>query len=238
MDRKSALLSLFDPAGLGLEIGPSFNPLFPKSEGYDVEILDHLPADQLRVKYAGVTAGVDRIEEVDYVWSGEPLSELIGSVNRYSYIVASHVIEHTTDLLGFLIECEKLLQPSGVLVLAIPDKRFAFDVLRPRASVGDVLQAYLDQRTIHSPGKIFDEVAYNVLRAGQPSWPRTANGKLEFCLIAVRESRIRCSPGSAFFCRHSRLAVYPIGFSPDDRRSLRLSFFGAARESVSRRRCS
>jgi hypothetical protein len=109
----------------------------PKSEGYEVEILDHLPADQLRTKYAGVPR-LDRIEEVDYVWTGEALSELIGAVSRYSYIVASHVIEHTTDLLGFLVECEKLLRPEGVLVLTVPDKRFAFDVLRPCTSVGDI----------------------------------------------------------------------------------------------------
>jgi hypothetical protein len=55
---------------------------------------------------------------------------------RYSYIVASHVIEHTTDLLGFLVESEKRPRPEGVLVLTVPDKRFAFDVLRhARASV-------------------------------------------------------------------------------------------------------
>jgi hypothetical protein len=179
MDRKSTLLSLFEPVGPGLEIGPSFNPLLPKSEGYEGEILDHLPAAQLRTKYAGVP-GVDRIEEVDYVWTGEALSELIGAVSRYSYIVASHVIEHTVDLLGFLVECEKLLRPEGVLVLTVPDKRFAFDVLRPCTSVGDILQAYLDRPSRHAPGKVFDEVAYNVLRAGQLAWPRAADGELRF----------------------------------------------------------
>ena len=179
MDRKSSLLSLFEPVGPGLEIGPSFNPLLPKSEGYEVEILDHLPADQLRTKYSGVP-GADRIEEVDYVWTGEALSELIGAVSRYSYIVASHVIEHTTDLLGFLVECEKLLRPEGVLVLTVPDKRFGFDVLRPCTSVGDILQAHVERKSTHAPGKIFDEVAYNVLRAGQLAWSRSANGELRF----------------------------------------------------------
>jgi hypothetical protein len=33
-----------DLTGLGLEIGPSYNPLLPKSEGYRVRTADHLDA--------------------------------------------------------------------------------------------------------------------------------------------------------------------------------------------------
>lgn len=179
MDRRKALFSLFQPAGLGLEIGPSFNPLLPKAEGYAIEILDHLSADELRLKYAGA-ADVSRIEEVDYVWGGEPFTQLIGATGRYAYIIASHVIEHATDLLGFLIECEKLLKPDGILVLTVPDKRYSFDVLRPCATTGAILQAHLDKRRLHTPGQLFDEIAYNVLRAGQPAWPRQTSGPLEF----------------------------------------------------------
>lgn len=51
LNRKDILFSLFDATGLGLEIGPSFNPLVPKAEGYRVEILDHLSAANLREKY-------------------------------------------------------------------------------------------------------------------------------------------------------------------------------------------
>jgi hypothetical protein len=94
----------------------------------------------------------------------------IGKPGRYRYIVASHVIEHTTDLLGFLRDCEQLLEPDGVLALAVPDKRFSFDALRPLSSTGDVIQAHLEGRTRHSPGQIFDEVAYNALRKGALAW--------------------------------------------------------------------
>jgi hypothetical protein len=47
MNRIDRIKSLFDVNKFGLEIGPSFNPIVPKSEGYNVEILDHLNRDQL-----------------------------------------------------------------------------------------------------------------------------------------------------------------------------------------------
>jgi len=41
-----------------LEIGPSFSPVAPKSAGWDVRSIDHLPRDALIAKYRGA-AGVD-----------------------------------------------------------------------------------------------------------------------------------------------------------------------------------
>jgi hypothetical protein len=38
------------------------------------------------------------------------------------------------DPIGFLVDCEKLLVPSGVLSLAVPDSRYCFDCLRPLTS--------------------------------------------------------------------------------------------------------
>ena len=40
MDRVQILTSMFDPSGFGLEIGPSYNPLVPKSSGARIETID------------------------------------------------------------------------------------------------------------------------------------------------------------------------------------------------------
>ena len=111
MNRHELLLSLFDPKGNGLEFGPSFNPLLPKSSGYDVEIIDHLCAEDLRNKYRDAP-GVDlsRIEDVDYIFDGGSFADLINKPGHYDFCIALHVIEHTVDLLGFLIDCEHLTQ--------------------------------------------------------------------------------------------------------------------------------
>ena len=97
MDRKERLLFLFDATGIGLEIGPSFNPLLPKRDGYDVETLDHLSAADLREKYKNApNVDLSAIEEVDHLSDGSSILQLIGKPEHYDYIVASHVIEHTT----------------------------------------------------------------------------------------------------------------------------------------------
>src|SRR3954469_1220921 len=128
MNRQAVIRSLFDTSGRGLEIGPSYSPIVAKRDGFDIEIVDHASAEELRAKYAQ-EPNVDAscIEEVDYVWEGRPLTEVTGARGRYDYVVASHVIEHTPDMLGFLEECDGMLKPTGVLVLAVPDKRRCFD---------------------------------------------------------------------------------------------------------------
>lgn len=180
-NRNDLLFSLFDPTGIGLEIGPSFNPLVPKAEGYKVEILDHLSATNLTEKYKNApNVDLSKIEEVDYVSDGGSILKLIGKHRHYDYIIASHVIEHTIDLLGFISDCEQLLNDNGVLVLAVPDKRFGFDCLRSYSTTGQILQAHLEKRQRHTPGQVFDEIAYNCLRDGVIAWRSGDSGALSF----------------------------------------------------------
>jgi SAM-dependent methyltransferase len=159
VSREDAVRSLFDTSGLCLEIGPSYNPILPKHRGYRVETIDHCDAATLRAKYA-TQPGVDvaKIEDVDHIWRGEPLAALVGP-GRFDVVVASHVIEHTPDMLGFLKECERALKPSGRLVLAVPDRRRCFDFFRPASTTGAVLQAHHEKRTRHAPGAAFDFIA-------------------------------------------------------------------------------
>jgi SAM-dependent methyltransferase len=157
--REAAIRRLFDASGLCLEIGPSYNPILPKRGGQRVETVDHCDAATLRAKYAN-QPGVDieRIEDVDHVWRGEPLADLVGP-GRFDVVIASHVIEHTPDMLGFLRECERALAPGGRLVLAVPDRRRTFDFFRPASTTGAVLQAHHEKRTRHAPGAAFDFIA-------------------------------------------------------------------------------
>ncbi len=53
-------------------------------------------------------------------------------------------------------------------------------MLRPLSSTGDVLQAHLEKRTRHPAGRIFDEVAYNVLRGGALAWDAANQKPLAF----------------------------------------------------------
>lgn len=196
------LLSLFDArVGRGLEIGPSFSPLLPKRDGYNVETLDHMDAEALRRKYAGTAVDLSRIETVDYVGGLEQIH------TQYDFIVASHVIEHVPDLLGFLQQCERLLSSSGILVLAVPDHRYAFDCLRPRSTTGQVIDAL--GRTAHTAGRMFDEIAYNCLNDGRLAWKRTARKHLRFYRPLVDAAVVARNPHA-----HHQGDIHAWQFSP------------------------
>lgn len=167
--------------GKGLEIGPGFDPVVPKRDGFKVETLDHLSAQDLRSKYQNnPSVDVSRIEDVDFVSDGGPMLSLIGKPGYYDYIVASHVIEHTVDVLGFLLDCQALLKPTGRLVLAVPDMRFSFDCLRPVSTTGQAIDLHHSRPTRHSIGRVFDELAYNCQRDGAIAWQKNADGQLQF----------------------------------------------------------
>lgn len=179
--RRQRFVARYAPkTGLGLEIGPSFNPLARKADGFRVDILDHADAPALRTKYKDAGVNLDNIEDVDFVWHGEPLSETIGRRGCYDWIIASHVIEHTPDLVGFLIECQTLLRESGRLILVVPDKRYCFDHFQSLSSTGDALDAHQLGRTMPSPGRVFDHHANAVSkgRRGGLTWHRHAPGPL------------------------------------------------------------
>jgi predicted SAM-dependent methyltransferase len=168
--REDKVFHLLDKTGLGLEIGPSHNPIAPKNKGFNVHILDHASAAEIRDKYQGHGVNLDNIEEVDFVWQGESLQELIGKTSCYDWIIASHVIEHVPDLISYLQQCEALLKPDGILSLVIPDKRYCFDYFSSSSSTGNVLDAYAEKRVKPSHGQVFDHIANASKRNGNIAW--------------------------------------------------------------------
>ena len=93
MTREPILLKDLRPEQAGLEIGPSFRPLAPKKSGWNIKIMDHASAAELREKYKPHHVDLSAIEEVDYIYRGERLPDLVKN-ERFDYILASHVIEH------------------------------------------------------------------------------------------------------------------------------------------------
>lgn len=171
LDRVAKALAFVNRDGRGLEIGPSFRPIAPKRDGFNVHSVDHLPTDELRAKYES-HPGVDvaAIEDVDFVWHGESLVELVGTESAYDWIIASHALEHIPDPVSFLIGCERVLRPGGVISLVLPDKRYCFDHFRPLSTTGALLDAFHERRGRPTPGNVFDHMANAVHRGGMISW--------------------------------------------------------------------
>jgi SAM-dependent methyltransferase len=182
MNRIEKIRFIFTKSMRGIEIGPSYNPIVPKSEGWMVETIDHGTREELIKKYRSHNVDIDKIEDVDWVWTGTPLDEMIGG-NRwgtYDYVIASHVIEHTPDLLGFLKSIEHLLKDGGILSLAIPDKRYCFDFFKPITLTADILYANRKGAKRHTKKTAFEHIAYSCAQNGVTTWAPYQTGQLSF----------------------------------------------------------
>ena len=142
----------------GLEVGPLMNPIFTQEMG-NVRYVDYATTEELRAKYADdPNVDVNMIVYVDYVWGDNRLQDLVGKDAPFDYIIASHVIEHVPDFIGWLKEVNAVLKAGGILSLVIQDKRFCFDYFRQQTTAADVLEAFLRKSRKPSPKQIYDSL--------------------------------------------------------------------------------
>ncbi len=131
----------------GIEIGPGFNPLAPKRDGYRTTTIDVTNTEALRT--AAQRKGIPsermaNLEGVDIVGDACRILELIRASNcpqEYGWIVSSHNFEHLPKPISFFRGCRALLRDDGILGMIIPDKRFCLDRFQPHTTVHGVLRA-------------------------------------------------------------------------------------------------
>ncbi len=154
--RKSVLLDGLDVrTQRGVEFGPLDCPIVAKSDGH-ILYIDYTTAEELRARH-GHRPGKDpaAIVEVDRVWD-ETLPRVLRDDLPLDYAVASHVIEHVPDLVGWLGEVAQVLRPGGRLCLAVPDKRYTFDRRREPSDLASAMSAHLQGLRKPSPRQVFD----------------------------------------------------------------------------------
>ena len=177
------LLGSLDRKSRIIEIGPSYNPIAAKADGWNSHSVDHATQEELVEKYrCQPDVDVTRIEAVDFVWRSGPMADAVPSDlhGTFDAFIASHVVKHTPDFIGFLDTAATLLSPEGVVILAVPDKRYCFDYFRPLTTTGRVLHAHTARRSRHERSVVFDHMAYVVRSEGNGAWGRAPVGSLEF----------------------------------------------------------
>lgn len=174
MNRNERVLQYVEKSMKIIEIGPSFNPLAPRSQGWNTKIIDHLSREDLVKKYQGQQTQL--IEDVDFIWSAGPIETAVPEElhGTFDVCVASHLVEHTPDFIGFFKSMSKLVKPDGLIVIAIPDRRFMFDFFRPLTLTDRILEAHWEKRTRHTKGTIFGNAAYQVQNNGMIAWCPTS----------------------------------------------------------------
>jgi hypothetical protein len=147
----------------GLEIGPLARPRVKKSDG-QIFYVDHCSTEELRQAYSAnslMRPHLDEIVDVDYVIKdGLALSEAVGSDGPFDYIIASHVLEHLADPIGWLEDVRGAITRDGLVSLVVPDKRFCFDVNRSETRPQDWVDWYLRDLRAPSYGQLFDFFAH------------------------------------------------------------------------------
>ncbi len=175
-NRRDKMLANLNVASLnGLEIGALSSPQVTHDEG-SIIYVDHVDTGSLLKKY-GPDQSVDKskIVHVDAVWGAQSLQECIGVNKKVDYVVASHVIEHVPDLITWLAEIHSILRQGGSLRLAIPDRRYTFDILKTETQLHDVLEAYLRRARAPLPRQILEHFGLARIVDCAAAWNGTLN---------------------------------------------------------------
>jgi SAM-dependent methyltransferase len=155
--REELVLANIDTGkGVGLEIGPLTSPIV-KRDGAKVFYADHMSQAQLREKYKDAPLDVNDIVQVDFIVK-DTLVNAVGG-QKFDYVVACHVIEHVPDTVRWFEDIAAILKPGGTLALAIPDKRYTFDIARYPSTPGDIVGAYLEKYKRPAASDVYDFAA-------------------------------------------------------------------------------
>ena len=179
MDRSARLLGRSTRESLILEVGAGYNPVAPKAAGWRTHVVDHADQATLRTKYAPAAVDIDRIEPVDTVWTGGGLDQAVPPelLGQFDTMIASHVLEHMPDLIGFLESAKRLMRPDGVISVALPDRRYCFDCLKPPTTTADLLEAHRLGRTRHAFRTAWNHVGYSTTLNGALGWDAGSPGE-------------------------------------------------------------
>ncbi len=163
MNRRDRITKHVAKAQRGIEVGPWFNGLTPKRDGYDCIVMDVFDTATLRSRAAADATISDEqaalIEDVDIAGSSVAIGDLVrerGEAGTFDYILSSHNFEHLPNPIRFLQGCAEALRPTGILSMAIPDHRYCFDYFRPLTRLSDWVQSFYDDQQRPSLAQAFE----------------------------------------------------------------------------------
>jgi SAM-dependent methyltransferase len=90
----------------------------------------------------GLTVDLDSIINIDFVIKSS-YKETFKNIEKFDYVIVSHVLEHIPNLLFFFEDIQNILKPNGELIILYPDRRFCFDHLRTDSKFSDIYDVYV-----------------------------------------------------------------------------------------------
>jgi predicted SAM-dependent methyltransferase len=124
--------------GTGIEFGAGAMP-FPVPLDCNVLFADAFSYAALSSElYPGQTA--HNLIRPDFVTDIQTLRGIAD--DSLDFVIACHVIEHTTNPIAAILACHRALKPGGKLVLVVPDMERTFDREREVTTLAHLLEDY------------------------------------------------------------------------------------------------
>lgn len=133
----------------------------PKSEFPKVEYVDVLTTRQLRDKAAkNPRRNEADVCEIDHVMLDKSFWDLY-QADELDFILCSHVLEHVPDFVGYLRDVENVIRPGGRVVIAYPDRRYTYDLLRTPTSLEALVGRFNRKVTRPEPDVVYDALIHH-----------------------------------------------------------------------------
>jgi len=123
--------------GEGIEIGALDYPLRVSPEA-TVKYVDRISAEAHAKIFTDMS--LSRMVKVDIIDDGETLLT-IGDATQ-DFVIANHFIEHCQNPAQTIENLLRVVRKGGIVFMAIPDKRYTFDINRELTSMAHFLKDY------------------------------------------------------------------------------------------------
>lgn len=124
-------------SGEGIEIGAMNYPVLVK-KGVKVKYFDRISREASHKIFPDIP--IKDLVKVDVLGDGEKLDNIAQESN--DFVIANHFIEHCQNPIQTLENIFRILRIGGYMYMAIPDKRYTFDLLRPVTSLEHFIKDY------------------------------------------------------------------------------------------------
>lgn len=130
--------------GHGVEVGPGLSPWVRPAPGLEVEFVEEKPPEEWQDVYgkgrASTAALTPDVLSRYRVGSAVTLAEW--EPESLDFVFSNHVFEHLVNPLQVLENWLGRLKPGGLIVGAVPDARFTFDLRQPFSRREDFLREH------------------------------------------------------------------------------------------------
>ena len=123
--------------GNGIEIGALHSPLKVPANA-KVSYVDRMSVSDLKKHYPKFDE--NKLVKVDIVDDGEFLLKIPDA--SVDFVIANHMIEHCENPIVTIENYLRVLKLGGIIYMAVPDKRYSFDIDRPVTSLEHLIRDY------------------------------------------------------------------------------------------------